>query len=141
MLQEERNCLDGLGKSIICGSIKNLASNLYTSSIHYLYEILQNFEDTKYENKGTVHISINRSFIIFANNEVGFTANDVNSICSLSNSEKQLNTHIGNKGIGFKSCFLCTNNPVIVSKPWRFQFKVEKNNELSYITPLPFLNV
>jgi hypothetical protein len=139
MLKDERDCLDGLAKSMICGCIKNLSANLYTSSIHYVYEILQNFEDAQYKNKGIVQVYINESCIILANNEIGFTANDVNSICNLSNSEKKLNTHIGNKGIGFKSCFLCTKNPIIVSKPsWRFEFKIDENNMMSFITPLAF---
>ncbi len=142
MLKDERDCLDGLAKSMICGCIKNLSANLYTSSIHYVYEILQNFEDAQYKNKGIVQVYINESCIILANNEIGFSANDVNSICNLSNSEKKLNTHIGNKGIGFKSCFLCTKNPIIVSKPsWRFEFKIDENNMMSFITPLAFCSI
>ena len=51
--------------------------------------------------------------------------------------------NIGNKGIGFKSVFLCTNNPAVVSKSknftWSFKFKVEAiNSEIdpfSYIKP------
>ena len=137
MLQNERNSLNGLARDIISGSIKNLASNLYTSSIHYLYEILQNFEDAIYKDEGIVEIYVDKSCIIFANNETGFTANDVYSICNLSNSEKQLHTHIGNKGIGFKSVFLCSNNPIIVSKPsWSFQFRLDDSDSLSYIKPL-----
>ena len=137
MLQEERNSLDGLARNIICGSIRNLATNLYTSSIHYLYEILQNFEDTRYKDKGTANIYVDRTCIIFSNNEIGFTVKDINSICGLSNSQKQFNTHIGNKGIGFKSVFLCTNNPIVVSKPsWKFQFHLNENDNLSFITPL-----
>ena len=57
-------------------------------------------------------------------------------MCSLSVSQKLSGTHIGNKGIGFKSSFLCTNNPIIISKPaWKFQFILNENNMLSYITP------
>jgi hypothetical protein len=60
---------------------------------------------------------------------------------TISFYKKGLN--IGNKGIGFKSVFLCTNNPVVVSKSknftWSFKFKVEaKNTEIdpfSYIKP------
>jgi len=136
ILEEERNTINGIARDIICGSIKNLVANLYSSSTHYLHEILQNFEDTGYLNKPRVKIYFDKTCIIFANNEIGFTPNDVNSICSLSVSQKLLSTHIGNKGIGFKSSFLCTNNPVIISKPsWKFQFILDENNMLSYITP------
>ena len=139
ILEQQRKSINGIAKDIICGSIKNLASNLYSSSTHYLHEILQNFEDAHYDHthhKPLVKIYFDRSCIIFANNEIGFTPNDVNSLCSLSVSQKLLNTHIGNKGIGFKSSFLCTNNPIIISKPaWKFQFNLNEKNMLSYITP------
>ena len=137
LLSNERDCIGGIARDIICGSIKNLVYDLYSSSSHYFYEILQNFEDTLYKDRAVVKIFIDSSCVIFANNEIGFTPNDINSICSLSVSQKLLDTHIGNKGIGFKSAFLCTNNPIIVSKPiWYFQFVLNNNDMLSCITPL-----
>lgn len=140
LLEKERKSWNGEALDIICGSIKNLTANLYTLSIHYVYELLQNIEDAKYKtekcHEAHVKIIMNKNFILFCNNEIGgFTAKDVKSISSLSVSEKQLNTHIGHKGIGFKSVSLCTNNPIIVSSVWKFQFKFDEENVLSYLIP------
>jgi hypothetical protein len=56
----------------------------------------------------------------------------------LSESTKKKGEHIGHKGLGFKSVFLCTNNPIIVSNrgQWSFEFvKTKSNDEMAYITP------
>ena len=72
--------------------------------------------------------------MLFCNNEIGFRTKDIKSICSCSESSKQKGVHIGHKGLGFKSVFLCSDNPVIVSKKWQFEFRKEKD-EISFITP------
>ena len=138
-IQNSIDNLNELAREMICGSLKNLVCNLYTHSNFYLYELIQNFEDNSYDEgvDGKVKIIIDKNYILFANNEIGFTPKNFKSICCLSVSEKSFNTHIGHKGIGFKSVFLCTDNPIVISKKiWKFEFKVQNQEELlDYITP------
>ncbi|RNA10302.1 hypothetical protein BpHYR1_043712, partial [Brachionus plicatilis] len=124
-------------RSLIRGSLKHLSINLYTSPFQFLSEIIQNFEDTEYDSANKpwfIKLIIDKDYLIFCNNEKGFKAKDVKSICSCSESSKQKGKHIGHKGLGFKSVFLCSDNPVIVSKQWQFEFRKEKD-EISFITP------
>jgi hypothetical protein len=127
-------------RKLICGSLNHLSVNLYSSSLHFLFEIIQNFEDNEY-NQGSkpwlMKLVIEKDYLLFCSNEVGFQPKDIISICSCSESSKSKGKHIGNKGLGFKSVFLCSDNPIIVSKPyWQFQFLKKKNqDEISYITP------
>ena len=54
----------------------------------------------------------------------------------LQESPKEKGKQIGHKGLGFKSVFVCSDEPIIVSKEWRFQFiKRPTDDELAYITP------
>ena len=44
--------------------------------------------------------------------------------------------HIGEKGVGFKSVFAASNQPMLISHAWKFYFHVPGNDAMSYITPL-----
>ncbi|CAF0917284.1 unnamed protein product [Brachionus calyciflorus] len=127
-------------RKFMCGSLKNLSLNLYTSHIQFFHEIIQNTEDafaSKVDSVNEFKIIIDENFISFCSNENGFRKEDVESICSLSESNKLKGKNIGNKGIGFKSVFIVSNNPIIYSKPyWQFYFLKESNHdEIAYITP------
>ena len=124
-------------RSLIRGSLKHLSINLYTSPFQFLSEIIQNFEDTEYNSVDKpwfIKLIIDKDYLLFCSNQEGFKAKDIKSICSCSESSKQKGKHIGHKGLGFKSVFLCSDNPVIVSNKWKFEFRKEKD-EISFITP------
>jgi len=44
--------------------------------------------------------------------------------------------HIGEKGVGFKSVFAASNQPMLLSHAWKFRFHVPGRDAMSYITPL-----
>ena len=129
-------------RQLICGSLKHLGANLYSSPLHFLSEIIQNFEDSQYADKvaGTMKLVVDGEYLLFMSNEVGFRAKDVMSICSCAESTKQAGKHTGNKGLGFKSVFLCSDTPMIYSKPhWRFGFRAPSSkldDEIAYLSPL-----
>lgn len=56
------------------------------------------------------------SYVMVSCNERGFCARDVRALCRLALSEKQAGKHTGQKGLGFKSVFSCSDRPAIVSK-------------------------
>ncbi|CAF4251448.1 unnamed protein product [Rotaria sp. Silwood2] len=123
----------------ICGSLKNLGSDLYSSSVHFLYELIQNAEDNSYDNSviPCLRIELNHNYILLSNNECGLRAKDVLAICSLAVTTKtNLKEHIGEKGIGFKSVFAASNQPMLVSHAWKFCFQVPGIDAMSYITPI-----
>ncbi len=83
-----------------------------------------------------LRIVIDHDFILLSNNEQGLRACDVSAICSLAVTTKQLNEHIGEKGVGFKSVFAASNQPTLISHAWKFAFHTPGPDEMSYITPV-----
>lgn len=43
---------------------------------------------------------------------------------------------LGEKGVGFKSVFAASNQPMLFSHAWKFRFQVPGPDHMSYITPL-----
>lgn len=122
-------------RHLICNSLKHLTDSLYTSKYHFIYELIQNADDAKFDQNPSLKIIIEKDSITFCSNEKGFSVCDIQSICSISESKKSKGVNIGNKGLGFKSVFSVSDEPVIYSKPfWQFYF-LKQNDELSYITP------
>jgi hypothetical protein len=137
-LKQKRDSLKTLRKTI-CGSLRQLGPDLYSLSSHFINELIQNADDNPYSPGSTpsVLITLNEDSVLFACNENGFLARDVESLCNLSVSTKTGGAHIGQKGLGFKSVFSVTNAPIIVSGPWQFCFnKTPDRDEMAYITPL-----
>ena len=123
----------------ICGSLKHLGSDLYSSRVHFLHELIQNAEDNSYDSTITpcLRIELHHNYILFSNNERGLRARDVLAICSLAVSTKTMQQElIGEKGVGFKSVFAASNQPMLFSHAWKFRFQVSASDAMSYITPL-----
>ncbi|CAF1402802.1 unnamed protein product, partial [Adineta steineri] len=123
----------------VCGSLKQLGSDLYSSSVHFLHELVQNAEDNIYLNTVIpfLRIELNHNYILLSNNEQGLRARDVLAICNLAVSTKSAEQkHIGEKGVGFKSVFAASNQPTLISYSWKFRFQVPGVDAMSYITPL-----
>ena len=123
------------------GALKHLGADLYSSPLHFLHEFLQNAEDNTFPtSEGVipeVRIILADDYLIISNNECGFRPKEVRSLCRLAESTKRPGVHIGQKGLGFKSVFACTNNPCIASRKWRFCFEVRSDQDevANYITP------
>jgi hypothetical protein len=72
-----------------------------------------------------------------SNNEYGLRVRDVLALCSLAVSTKTSEEeHIGEKGVGFKSVFAASNQPMLISHAWKFCFQIPGSDGMSYITPI-----
>ncbi len=83
----------------------------YADPSHFVFELLQNAED-----QGATEASFNLTddCLIFEHNGSGFTAQDVENITGIGNSDKPDQPNkIGRFGIGFKSVFAITSRPEI----------------------------
>ena len=107
---KEQNMFDG---------IKDTLTKLYTSSGHFIFELLQNAEDVS---ASSVTFKLEHDKLIFEHNgERPFDMNDIDSITSIGDSTKKDNGNsIGKFGIGFKSVFEYTNSPEIHSTNYHF---------------------
>ena len=146
-----------------------MGEELYSSKIHFFWELIQNAEDNIYnkneelieqikeeknekneemnkennnmkENKDKrvlpfLKVFLNSKSAIFFNNEAGFKAKNLLSLCQIGKSTKTGVGAIGRKGLGFKSVFACSDTPFIVSEPFEFCFRFDGKDEMGYITP------
>lgn len=99
--------------------IKNTLTKLYTSSGHFIFELLQNAEDVA---ATSVTFKLESNRLIFEHNGTRlFDINDIDSITNIGDSTKEDSGNtIGKFGIGFKSVFEYTDSPEIHSGEYHF---------------------
>ncbi|KAK9926574.1 hypothetical protein M0R45_023795 [Rubus argutus] len=128
-----------------------LSAELYSKDVHFLMELIQNSEDNEYSegvdpslefvitSRDITATGAPATLMVF-NNEKGFSASNIDSICSVGMSTKKGNRqrgYIGEKGIGFKSVFLITARPYIFSNGYQIRFNEEPcaHCNVGYIVP------
>jgi len=138
-------------KARLRNSLKILSEQLYSKDIHFIFELFQNAEDNHYSTGVTPTLSFElletdptntpgcKGCLVVRNNEVGFTIDNIKAICSIGESTKanqKEQGYIGEKGIGFKSVFVVSPSPHIISNG--FQVRLPKEDDktgLGYIVP------
>lgn len=105
-------------------SLKSLSSDLYTDSKRFIYELLQNADDSAIEGQNVdVVIKLFEDNLIIAHTGKSFTDRDVQGLCSINNGTKKSDTtKTGYKGIGFKSVFGQSNHVTIFTDNEYFKF-------------------
>lgn len=116
-----------------------LSADLYDTAAHFLWEFLQNADDNDYDPRVIpwLQLTYDSTFLRVDCNEVGFTADNVEAICTIRGSTKSGHNHIGRtgeKGIGFKSVFKIADVVWISSR--EFSFKFDKNIDFGIIAPI-----
>ncbi|MEI6268263.1 MAG: hypothetical protein WCP01_05220 [Methylococcaceae bacterium] len=101
-------------------AFRRLLSDLYPDTAHFIFELLQNAEDTK---ATTVNFILNKDCLEFNHNgDRLFSETDVKAITSFGNSTKRDDpTSIGKFGVGFKAVFAYTDTPEIHSGHFHFR--------------------
>lgn len=105
-------------------SLNALSSDLYTDSKRFIYELLQNADDScKKNNNVKVWIKIFDNVLVIAHSGNPFTIRDVQGICNINNGTKKMDiSKTGYKGIGFKSVFGQSDKVTIYSQDEYFSF-------------------
>ena len=111
--------------------IANLLTELYPDNAHFIYELLQNAEDTHAE---TARFTLSHEGVGFQHDGTRlFELKDVESITSIGDSTKRNDpTSIGKFGVGFKAVFAYTSTPEIHSGEYHFKIR-----DLVVPEPLP----
>ena len=115
---------------------------MYQDPTHFLLELLQNADDNTYEDNSTpkLKITYRDGFLRLDANEAGFRRADVQAICSIGQSSKEMKRsqhktkRIGEKGIGFKALFRVADE-VFISSGF-YSFKFDGSAPLGKITPI-----
>lgn len=99
--------------------IRKIVEELYPDSAHFIYELLQNAEDT---GATRVSFSLSESRLLFEHNGRPFEAADIFAITNIGEGTKSDDDeNIGRFGIGFKAVFAYTESPSIWSPNYSFQ--------------------
>lgn len=108
-----------------------------TKATHFLHELLQNADDSKFETPTpTLCFSYGPGYFRVDCNEEGFTEQNVRAICTLGGSTKiGSDQSTGEKGIGFKSVFKIADGVWISSNNYSFKLDTRQDGELGMICP------
>ncbi|KAH7847938.1 hypothetical protein Vadar_031865 [Vaccinium darrowii] len=132
-------------------AVTSLSKELYTKDVHFLMELIQNAEDNEYAAgvQPTLELVLttwditglgSSATLLVFNNEIGFSKENIESLCSIGKSTKKgrrCQGFIGGKGIGFKSVFLVSGKPHIYSNGYQIRFDEAPNCDrgIGYIVP------
>ncbi|GEM_PF-1046429 len=105
-------------------SLNALSSDLYTDSNRFIYELLQNADDSCQNGEVVkVWIKIFDDNLVVAHSGKPFTKRDLQGICNVNNGTKKSDlTKTGYKGIGFKSVFGQSDKVTIYTNYEYFKF-------------------
>lgn len=105
-------------------SLKSLSSDLYTDSKRFIYELLQNADDSSVNGQlVSVEIKLFNNKLVVVHNGKAFEESDIRGICGVNNGTKKSSIEkTGYKGIGFKSVFGQSDNVTIFSDGEYFKF-------------------
>ncbi|KAK3684086.1 hypothetical protein B0T22DRAFT_385008 [Podospora appendiculata] len=129
---------------MIASYVTTLARNLYTSNARFVFELLQNAEDSLYTKARArsevrqVSFSLYRDRLVVEHNEDGFISENLTAICNAGKSSKTgARGYIGEKGIGFKSVFMAAYRAHIQSGDFSFYFQHRNGDSgMGMITPV-----
>jgi len=105
-------------------AIKYLSKDLYTDSKRFIYELLQNADDSAINSQNVnVVIKLFEDTLVIAHSGKVFTDRDIEGLCDLDYGTKKLDTSkTGYKGIGFKSVFGQSKEVTIFTDNEYFKF-------------------
>lgn len=105
-------------------SLKSLSRDLYTDSKRFIYELLQNADDSVFPNKKVaIHIRFFGNVLLLAHTGQPFSVRDLEGLCSVSHGTKKDSIEkTGYKGIGFKAVFGQSNKVIVYSQKNYFRF-------------------
>ena len=99
--------------------IRRIVEDLYPDSAHFIYELLQNAEDTGATETAFV---LTPNELVFEHNGRTFDEADIRAITDIGEGTKpEYDEQIGRFGIGFKAVFAYTKTPHIRSPSYAFE--------------------
>ncbi|MFA9397949.1 MAG: sacsin N-terminal ATP-binding-like domain-containing protein [Clostridiaceae bacterium] len=110
-------------------AITALSVDLYTDANRFIYELLQNADDSPYDADGVkVWIKVFDDELVVAHSGKAFDEKDIRGICNINNGTKKSDLKkTGYKGIGFKSVFGQSDDVVIYTDGEYFRFSRSYN--------------
>mgnify|MGYP005847303677 CR=1 FL=1 len=125
--------------------IRKLVEDLYPDSAHFIYELLQNAEDT---GATEVTFRLEEKSLFFEHNGRPFEPQDIYAITDIGEGTKGIDDDkIGRFGVGFKAVFAYSETPLIWSPTYSFKiselvlpFEIESREGTTTRFEFPFDN-
>ena len=133
LLQKDRDENAKVLEKTSMRGVKRSVTEKYSEHAHFIYELLQNADDTRATN---VRFFLDKNGLFFAHDgEIHFSISDhhtedadkkagklghINSITSIAHSAKS-ESQIGMFGVGFKAVFEYTTTPHVYDPPFIFK--------------------
>jgi len=103
--------------------LDTVSSDIYSESQRFVFELIQNADDSAIGNYNEVHFDFLTNCIIVSHNGNPFNEEDIKSLTSAGSSTKKADSNkTGYKGIGFKSVFGKSERVIIISDNYQFRF-------------------
>ena len=102
----------------LSGALEQI-EKVFPRLFNFIFEFIQNAEDSE---ATRLRIDLSGNTIRILNNGRPFTEGDVEALCKVGRSNKAQGDYIGYLGVGFKSVFLLSDSPSVVSNGYRFRF-------------------
>ena len=104
-----------------------------------LGQLIQNADDCNFADDGRLrqlHLECGDDALVSYHNEKGFQPRDLYAMCQVGESSKLAGSgKIGRKGIGFKSVFMVSDTPYILSAGFSFKFDTQSHGLYGYVCP------
>ena len=110
------------------GEAARIGEEIHSEKAHFVFELIQNADDNDYKKsvEPKIKFIIKSNELIIQNNEKGFKEENVRKLCRIGGSTKiKKSGYIGEKGIGFKSVFMVSDEPHIYSNGFHFKFEYQ----------------
>lgn len=118
LYQDRKRLADVLADEEYSG-IREIVEELYPDKAHFLYELLQNAEDTR---ASKVTFTLDQTKLTFEHDGLPFSEDDVRAITNIGRgSKRNSNDKIGRFGVGFKAVFAYTESPFVWSPSFSFR--------------------
>ncbi len=116
---------------MLTSALKYLSSDLYTDTKRFIYELLQNADDSAIVGQNIdVAIKLFDDTLVIAHTGQSFTDRDIEGLCDIDNGTKIDDTSkTGYKGIGFKSVFGQSQKVTIFTNNEYFKFDAKHSFE------------
>ena len=123
--------------------LRKIVEDIYPDSAHFIYELLQNAEDTR---ASKVCFILFKDHLLFEHDGRPFNEDDIKAITNIGEGTgKEDVNRISRFGVGFKSVFAYTETPHIWSQDFSFKisefvlpWEIEKNPSLGEKTLFKF---
>ncbi|WP_454729187.1 sacsin N-terminal ATP-binding-like domain-containing protein [Cellulosimicrobium protaetiae] len=121
LVKDRRDYVEAARANGFEDGIRKLLADLYPDNAHFIYELLQNAEDA---GARQVAFDLREDGLRVEHDGTRlFTLDDITSITGISQSTKDEGTKIGKFGVGFKSVFAYTSQPVVLSGEFTFAIR------------------